>query len=151
MNYLKQFWITFKDCIHKFSTTEEQGILAVDETVARYLLHRNLYNSEKNIVRSTAFLPRDKQLEISVFRIYSLNENEIWNIGEKEVARPSRRKLRGRANILVENVCAQELKIVPDSKPNRHANIVNWPDDKPKRLSIAQELAKRSSLVLKPY
>ncbi len=94
-------------------------------------------------------MPRDDSKEISVFRIDGLTEDEIWKIWENTVNRSSNRTLHGRAEITALAVETQDLQVVPDKKPHRHANIIGWPAEKSKRLQIAQELAAIATLILR--
>ena len=88
-------------------------------------------------------------LETSVFRIAGLEDQEIWDIGERDVAQKSNRHLHGRADILADKVLGKGLNVNPDKPPSRHANIMGWPEEESRRMSIAQELAADSQLHLK--
>ncbi len=87
--------------------------------------------------------------ETSVFYISNLSDNEIWNIGDCEVAQKRGLPLLGRADILAFHVLNKKLKLIPDNCPPRHANIVNWPTEKSEQKLIAIELAESSQLHLK--
>ena len=65
------------------------------------------------------------------------------------MAGPSGRPLLGRAEIKAQDASDVGLGIEPDSKPPRHANLVGWPNEKHERMSMAQELAARASLVVR--
>lgn len=89
-------------------------------------------------------------LETSVFRIAGLEDQEIWDIGEREVAvARSNKHLHGRADILSANVLEKGLNVNPDKPPSRHANIMGWPEEESRRISIAQKLAADAQLHLK--
>jgi hypothetical protein len=118
------------------------------EILARYLFSHTHYSREKNIVKPTAFLPAPNSDMLSVFRTSDLSNDEIWAIGNS-VGQPSQRTLHGRADIVSLQVQKQGLVIDPNNNPPRHANITGWPSEKPKRLSIAQELAEVAKLKLK--
>jgi hypothetical protein len=120
-----------------------------DEPLARYLFSRNHYSPEKKRVRHQAFMPKDDNLEVSVFRIIGLTDIRIWKIGETIVHESGHPSLKGRADILTLVVQGRNLAVTPDKNPPRHANIVGWPEDKSKRLQVAIELAERATLKLK--
>ena len=94
-------------------------------------------------------MPRDDRNEVSVFRVDGLTEDEVWEIWENTVNRSSNRTLHGRAEITALAVETQDLQVVPVDKPHRHANIAGWPNEKSKRLQIAQELAVIATLILR--
>ncbi len=89
-------------------------------------------------------------LKLSVYRIDQLSEFNIWRIGGK-VARKTQppRNLHGRADIKALQILKTGLRIFPDNVPPRHANIINWPDEKSEIIEIALELAANASLVLR--
>lgn len=84
-----------------------------------------------------------------MFRISSIPDDQIWSIGEQEVAQKSGRTLRARADIRVSMVEARELGVNADGVPLRHATITGWPEEKSQQISIAIELAANSLLRLK--
>ena len=89
-------------------------------------------------------------LQLSIFRIKDLKDPEIWEIGIKQVVEKMKqpKNLHGRADIKAVDIFDVDLQIEPDNTPPRHANIINWPDQKEKVKSIAQELAAKASLRL---
>ena len=93
-------------------------------------------------------MPHPVNMDLSVFRIDKLPESKIWKIGEDEIIKRSAqfRNIHGRADIVALNVFKAGLQIFPDNIPPRHANIINWPNEKSKRMEIAHELAAVSSL-----
>jgi hypothetical protein len=105
------------------------------------------------MVKHQAFLPmRNPEtllLETSVFRISHLKDDEIWDIGQREVIRNSGRRLHGRADIILSKVLENGLSISPDDPPPRHANIVGWPDEESKQKMIAIALAAEAQLRLR--
>lgn len=86
---------------------------------------------------------------VSVFRLKGLSEQEIWKIGH-EIADPLGKTLYGRGDVEAQAVASAELTIDPDNVPERHANIVGWPDEKQKQKLRAMELAKVAALQLHP-
>jgi hypothetical protein len=94
-------------------------------------------------------MPNPNTLSASVFRVRDLSEEQIWNIGEDHVAEPRGKVLYGRADLNVNDVTSQGLKLDPDNNPPRHANIVGWPPEKDRQLLLAQELAHASFLTIR--
>ena len=88
-------------------------------------------------------------LRLSVFRVEGLDNNKIWQIGEKKVVSQSGKTLYGRAEIRAQLVEKTGLSIDPDNNPPRHANIIGWPLEKNEQKLIALELAKEATLELR--
>ena len=66
------------------------------------------------------------------------------------MSRPTARTLHGRADILASQVEVVGLRLKPDNVPERHAEIVGWPQAKDEQLSLAQQLAAVALLRLRP-
>ena len=129
------------------------NIVGLEESLGRYLPEDSYFSRANNTVKPKAFMP-PSDLKLSVFRIDDLQLEEIWEIGQKHVIdKMSKPKvLYGLADIKVFRVQEKNLKVDPDNKPIRHANIVGWPEgpeNKARRQSIAQELAAEAELKLK--
>jgi hypothetical protein len=118
------------------------------EYLSRFIVDRNYFRANQTI-KHQAFMPNSAG-KTSVCRISGITDNQIWEIAI-EVARMRVKPLFGRADIRVFNVLSKSLLVVPtDPPPIRHADIVGWPEDKPKRISIAQELAAETHLTPVP-
>jgi len=124
-----------------------------NDLFARYLLTARWYSRTKNEVKFAAFMPDPNPLtgvqETSIYQLSDLGEDEIWDLGEREVVakRPGRR-LHGRADISSDEVIRHGLEININNNPLRHAAIVNWPDEESEQLLRATELALSSKLHL---
>ena len=123
------------------------------ESIARYLTHSNHYHRQDQTVSWRAFKP-PQDLRLSVFRIDGLSTENIWEIGQVNVVErmtpPG--NLHGVGKIQASDVRELHLDIDPDNSPSRHACIVGWPEgdeEKHKRMSLAQELAAVTTLVLR--
>ncbi len=114
----------------------------LSETLSRFVLSRKWIRAN-NTVRHIAFTP-NKNGEISVFRISGITNNEIWDIGDREVAPKRNRPILGRADINTAIVISNELKVIPSEPPKRHADITDWPEEKSEQKQIALELAAES-------
>jgi hypothetical protein len=117
-----------------------------NELMCRFVFRKSHIDNRLGRVTSAVFMP-PKDLKLSVFRVKDLNEQEIWDIGKK-VGQVSQRNLIGKADLIVAEFLERDLEIHADNKPPRHANIVNWPIEEGKRLSIAQELADIARLTI---
>ena len=94
-----------------------------------------------SVVKPKLFEP-NLALELSVFQVEGLVSIEIATIGESVVkAHPQARRLYGWGEINESDVLTTGLKIDYDDNPPRHANIIDWPQDKAQRLQIQQTLA----------
>ena len=133
--------------LHKL--VSQQQIIGSD--LSRYLTSSNHFSPEKRLVKPNAFMPRanpeNGQWETSVFRIYGLTDEEVWEIGESVVI-VSGKTLYGRAAIRVEDVEKAGLSVMPDDNPPRHANIIGWPDEKSERKLFAERLVGSAQLIL---
>jgi len=117
------------------------GPVAILETLSRFILRRDWYRPSDNTVKYAAFLPNPKNGETSVFRISGISDNKVWDLGDREVAKDPNKPILGRANISASNVVAKGLEVLPSEPPERHANIIGWPEEKSKQKLIALELA----------
>lgn len=114
-----------------------------DEVLARFLLFSRWIRQD-GTVKPDAFIPHPYP-DLSVTRHRETNEEVLWNNGVT-VAAARKLNLYGRADVKVIDCHSQSLLVaaapLPDN-PN-HANIINWPADKPHQKMIAVELSKAS-------
>jgi hypothetical protein len=127
------------------------------EVVARYLVHKKGYFSEiEDRIKRRAFMPDPIDNETSVYRIQGADESLIWAIGRYRVADPQEKHLYGRADIAASDVTDVgvvtnvSLQLSTEWGPPRHAAITGWPLEESLKISIAQELAERAKLRMKP-
>ena len=73
----------------------------------------------------------------------------IWQLYTDYVKPKNPRTLRARADVSAETIFNVKLDILPTVPPPRHADIINWPDDKDSMMSRAQLIAAESTLVLR--
>lgn len=119
--------------------------VADDEHVARFVLSSRHVSHGK--VTEDAFIPRPYQ-ELSVTRLLSATEQDIWSVG-KAVAAGRSRTLYGRGDIAVAVCLVQKLEAMADpvaENPN-HAVLRGWPPGKPEQKTIALELAAAANYV----
>lgn len=114
-----------------------------DELLARFILFSRHIRSSDNTVKADAFLPHPRA-ELSVTRHREASEPEIWNEGRR-VASLRKTSLYGRADVTAAVFLLQGLtvKAAPITENPNHADVVDWPSEKPeqkiKALFIANE------------
>ena len=79
---------------------------------------------------------------VSVFRIGGLSQDEIWNMGTREVASPRDKPLRGRLDALTSHLCSKGAEVCVDEPPVRHAMIAGYPTDPERVMQRALDLAQ---------
>jgi hypothetical protein len=120
-----------------------------DEVLARYVLHSSHIRAN-GTVKADAFMPY-ALVQMSVTRHLQASEAELWQVGAA-VAATRQRTLYGRADITAQTCLGQKLSVVAAAlagNPN-HANVGNWPQDKPAQKMIALEIAATASFVGAP-
>jgi hypothetical protein len=119
-----------------------------NERITRYIFERTHFAPSTGRVKYSAFLP--KKRKTSVYRISKLEEQEIWDIGIEYVSKERNMPLLARGDILAAVVLDNSLGIVPDTaKHPKHANIIDWPDNKEEQMLIAKQLEPHAKLILK--
>ena len=115
----------------------------LSETLSRFVVYNRWIRSSINKVKYVAFTP-DQKGDTSVFRISGITNNEIWDIGDREVAPKRNRPILGRADVIASFVISKGLKVIPSEPPKRHADITDWPEEKSEQKQITLELAAES-------
>jgi hypothetical protein len=100
-------------------------LVADEEFLARFLTSSRHFNAMR--VKETAFLPPKppKDGESSVFRHGESPRDQLWKIGREHLG--EQRTLHGAAIFTARDVRNQELNVVSEEPPPRHANIMWWP------------------------
>jgi len=114
------------------------------EMLARFILQGSYVRSD-NTIRQNAFIPHPYP-DLSVTRHLNWNEAQIWENGEA-VARTSKKNLHGRGDCLCSVYRFFKLKVLAapvQGNPN-HANVTDWPADKPAQKIIALQIASHAS------
>lgn len=124
------------------------------EKLTRFIRYGSHFSDVTNRVRPDAFLPHKNEVDISVFRISELTEDEVWKIGQKYV-QTEQRPVKARADISASGIYESNLEVIPSEPPQRHANITplpvdNSPTNRKVRRSLATKLANLSKLVIPP-
>ena len=116
-----------------------------DEKLTRFIFSKSHFSPKNQTVKYAAFIPPVDSRDLSVFRISSISDSEVWRIGKEDVQ--GNRTLRARADFSVAQVDKIDLKVVPDTKAHiLHANITPFPLDRITRQIIATKLADASKL-----
>lgn len=120
--------------------------VASEERLSRYILQKS-HVRQNNTLKADPFIPHP-YADLSVTRHLDLAEDVLWNIGE-EVARQIGKTLYGRAENRAKTYLSQDLSVVaaPVAGNRNHANVTNWPADKPTQKMKALDLAANSVFV----
>ena len=120
------------------------------EKLTRFIFSRRHFSIEKEVVKYGAFMPPPDSADLSVFRIASVADSEVWEIG-RDYVQPEERRLKARADLSVAVVYENRLEVAPDTRPHElHANITPFPSNRNDRARIARRLACASQLVVIP-
>ncbi len=121
-----------------------------DEKLTRFISSKSGFSIQKKTVSYRAFIPQKKSpQDISVYRISTLIENEVWEIGREYVQ--GENEIKARADFLAQIVYENNLIVIADTQVHElHANIMPLPINKEDRDEILRELALASELVLIP-
>lgn len=127
--------------------------LTADSRITRFIVDKAHYAPTKGRVKYGAFLPPGNH-RLSVYLSNDLDEETIWDIGDRFVASARNRPLRARADLTkdtIDSANRSQLSIEWAPHPHHlHHNIVGWPDSKDERIALAQDLANSASLYLAP-
>jgi hypothetical protein len=146
MKFLTHLWRRFTG-ISEPSASVEAQVAGIDELLVRFLTSSSHFAKTRSLVKSAAFLPASDGT-VSVFAIDGLPDSATWEIGDRVVAAPSGRKVKGRADF-ESGVVHQPLAIEVDNDPPRHRAITGWPSEESERQQLALELANAARLILR--
>ena len=89
-------------------------------------------------------------MKTSVFRTSGIGETDIWDLAVQKVE-PTRGPVIGRGDLEASEIYARRLKIIPDEdQESRHADIIDWPEDRSHRANLAMALAAVASVKKRP-
>lgn len=109
---------------------------------------RSKLNKEHSAARVRVFLPRREhsgRWALSTFCVDRLDEMARWSLLKQYVD-----PLVARVELHTDVFRDAGLTVAPDWVPERHVNIVNWPEEEEARTSIAQELHRAQALIMAP-
>lgn len=130
--------------------------ISPDEKLTYFINSKSGYARTKKEVKARAFAPTSgNPTELSVYRISSITESQIWEVGRKYVEGKIKIKARAdfSASIFYENpfFLERNIKVIPDPHPHElHANIIPIPTIIEDRDEIFDELALFCELVMLP-
>lgn len=130
--------------------------ISPDEKLTYFINSKSGFARTKSEVKARAFVPtKESPNELSVYRISSLTESQIWEIGRIYVERKIKIKARADfpVSIFYENqlFCEKNIKVIPAPQPHElHANITPIPTNIEDRDEIFRELALFCELVMLP-
>ena len=123
--------------------------ISPEESLSRYIFSEKLYAKSPGRVKHAAFMPRENEAKISIYRTSGLEEAKIWDIG-KEIAVGRSHSVKGRAELMASCVLEKNLKVEPEEPPEHHANIIFPSSEKSEQKLIAIQLAEEAQLRLLP-
>ena len=121
----------------------------------RFLVHSNQFRSNGTVVPA-ALLPRFSNVtarwETSTHRTDGLRRDHIWVLGYMYVENLSqRRRIKARGSGMVRAVTKAGLQFEVNGRPYpRHADLINWSNDKHTRLMAATVLAEEMTVEIDP-
>ncbi len=118
-----------------------EEVVLHNEKVSRYVT-KSRHVRNDGTVRYQALCPNERDYKTSVFRILELTEGEVWETGNEYVG-TDERPVIARMDVLAKYIYDQGLDFEPDNTPPGHANIINWPSDRSRYRSYAQQIAAR--------
>jgi hypothetical protein len=121
-----------------------------DEKLARFVVASRHVGQSTNTLKPDAFMPYPR-VELSVTRHREATEDELWHEGNRVAAIRSA-TLYGRADVSATAFEDEGLSVVAKPIPENpnHADVINWPADKPFQKLKATEIASKSLFVAKP-
>lgn len=112
------------------------------EEIARFVFHNSSLASGGTRAHPGAYLPRGGKT--SIFRIQGLSVEQVATVGSAYLQNPPPfAHLLSRAEVVFD----VGLHFDPDKTPERHANIVGWPDRKEEQKLLAIKIAGASEVV----
>jgi len=112
------------------------GEVGRNERIARFIGHRSLLYSDSERAKPAAYMPRSGMT--SVFRVDGLRTEDVRHLGSRVLKKPppiAHATCRGSA------IYDCDLRFDPDNMPERHANIVGWPERKDHQKLLCIRLA----------
>ena len=121
-----------------------------DEVLARFIVFSKHIRSSNMTVKPDAFIPHPL-IELSVTRHREATEAELWQEGERVAALRST-TLYGKAAVTAGAFENEDLSVVAKPIPQNlnHADVIDWPTDKPAQKMKACEIANKAVFVPRP-
>lgn len=139
LQWIRKF---YKNIFQKQSQIEP---IADNEILARFIFNKKQLNASG--AKAAAFLPPSDNLKTSVFRKTRMTEENYQNV-KNSVSEKRAQTHKATALLMVPDVLSVGLLVEPEESDYKwHADLVNWPDEKDERKSVAQELALVSQVI----
>lgn len=120
-----------------------------DDVLARFLFSDSEYGRKPAIVKRRAFMPSGSHLSTSVFHVTDLKNDQILAIAKSSVERRRGKSTHGWATVVYRSIIGVGLYGDYNNSPARHVDLLGWPEEKDRQLSIAQALAAEAALVMR--
>ena len=122
-----------------------------EELLARFIVFSKHIRSSNMTVKPDAFIPHP-HIELSVTRHRDATEDELWQEGERVAALRSA-TLYGKADVTAGAFEDEDLSVVakPIAPNPNHADVIDWPADKPAQKMKALEIANKAVFVPRPH
>ena len=95
--------------------------ISPNDCVARFIKTNS--NCRNGRIRHGVFTPKNEETEISVFAISGLEENQVWELGHREL----KTCIVGRADLTVSDICEKGFNVERKDLSSRHACIIPIP------------------------
>lgn len=135
MIFLRRFWTTLDGFLRR-----AVGHALDERAFTRFVYFRRHLKDPYN-----AFMP-PRRGGLSVCQVLGRSDRRLWRLGRKV---RTDRELRGRADFDTSAVrlASADLRVVVDHVGYRgHANVLGWPAEKPRRMHVAKQLAKKAQV-----
>lgn len=118
--------------------------------IARYLTQSGKFSATNKRVKPSAFhLPLNK-LAVSTFCVADLTGDVIWLLGDEHLSNGGATPVLAYAELSPELIAEFALAFNCDDRPIRHGHLGDFPVEKDKAKSMAQELAAKATLRVRP-
>jgi hypothetical protein len=131
-------------------TGEGIAPVGIDEDLARFIFSSRHIRKTDGTASQNAFIPAPDGT-LSVVRHDALEEPDLWSIG-RAIGDQRGRTLHGRADSKALEYERYSLKVVaaPTELTEHHAEVREWPPEKPKQKAIAVRIAAAAGQVKVP-
>ncbi len=120
------------------------------EQITRFLRYSRYFNLNTGRIKLEGLLPppvdiaaKRTRLETSVYRADDVSSEDLWEICATYVDRPDS-TMKARATVEAAAFLERQLAFDADGNPHpRHANVIDWPEEKHLQKDLAREIADR--------
>lgn len=145
MGSLKRLSAYFKGWFRQPRRSDFAGSVEPAERIARFIYNHSKLYAQARRAKPAAYLPRNGKT--SVFRVDGLTEEDVRRLGAMALRDPAP---LAHAACSASTVYECGLHFDPDNVPERHANIVGWPEAKERQKLLAIKLAEKADVAVYP-